>query len=594
MHHANFEKRACDYWATCLRTRLVSTDGVSAFSSMETVNRTRDMLLTELKAIQHLVTLTVARVNDLSITARLPAEVLTHVFSVLTECDPPSSEPLKGDRFGDKASLGWITATHVCRRWRHMALSAPALWTNIGAPPTGPWMNEMLARSKQVPFAFSACITRDHKICDAVLKAVSADYMSRLKDLRLSGEEREWSEDIEELDPGSLGERRLGVLANLNHPAPMLESLTLDAIIKILPLHIFARTAPRLRRFTIRECKGVHWDAPYLRNLTDLQLDIAGDLSLAKLLAVLKESPLLENLRAVGRNTVSGERLPCGNVPLLSLKTLVLHSWADTSCMEFLSSLTIPSAARKDFEFKACNAEVAPRIISLATGVVETTDTISRPTPSKMQLHHDHCLSGRSDITMRVWFEADFEVVQPRLSLRWTSSGTYPAAGHTTAEEQLLGSFDVHKLTDLSMSSEEFGYTLYDTFKNAISKMSAVRDLTLKGRGIDNFLQLLRTTPHGQIPDLDYPELYKAEAFLLPNLDKLQITGVPLSKTTPGFRYAWTPNLGESLLTMLKTRKALGNSVPILVITECDDSEGLSPELAEHVENLRCDSCSNA
>ncbi|TFY73861.1 hypothetical protein EWM64_g10151 [Hericium alpestre] len=548
------------------------------------VNCTRDMLLTELKAIQHLVTLTVARVNDLSITTRLPVEVLTHVFSILAECDPPSPEPLKGDRSGDKAHLGWITATHVCRRWRHVALSAPALWTNIGAPQTGPWMDEMLARSKQVPFTLSACITRDHKVCDAVLKAVSANYMSRMKDLHL--------EDIEE---GSLDDRRLEVLANLKHPAPMLESLTLDDVTKskILRPHIFARKMPRLHRFIIRECDGVHWGAPYLRNVTDLELDIGEPFSLAKLLAVLKESPLLENLRIIRGAVSPRERpLPRGNVSLFSLKTFSLHSCVDTPCVEFLDNLTIPPTARKEFEFKAENAEVAPRIISLATSFVKTAGIASRPAPSKMQFNRMD--SGRCDIAMLVWLEENDADVRPQLSLRWTSVSNYPAADNIAAG-QLLDSFDVRKLTDLSITAEGFRYALYDTFHNAFSKMSAVRDLTLKGRGIDLFLGILEIT-HTVAPDPHSRQMSTARsAFLFPNLERLRITSVPLGKAKPASRYvSWAPHLGESLLSMLETRKALGEPVPTLVITLCDDCEALLPKLSEHVENLQCDTCSDA
>ncbi|TFY73937.1 hypothetical protein EWM64_g10075 [Hericium alpestre] len=442
MRSDDVDERARDYWATCLRTRLVSTDGVSACSSTEMVNRTRNMLLADLKAIQHLVTLTIARINDLSITARLPVEVLMHIFSTLAECDPPSSKPLKGSK---KPHLGWINATHVCRRWRHVALSAPALWTNVGAPQTGPWMNEMLARSKQVPFTLSACVTSDPE------------------GLHLSG-----NEHTGERSPFEYGTE---VLASLTHPAPMLESLTLDDATgsTVLRRDIFACDLPRLRRVAIRKCEGIHWDAPYLRNLTDLELGFERNVQTAELLALLKESPMLEILK-IARRRLSTPRtdLPDEKVSLPSLKEFSLDCRADGQCAELLARLVVPSTARRIFKFYLPEAAHSQCIIALATGFIDATGVASRPSPSQVQIHHDKC-PRHNQLKLSLFLES--EEKHSRLSLQWNTSSSALSAHDIAAVQQLLGSFDARRLTFVGVTSQGLDDAIHSVFKDSFSRL---------------------------------------------------------------------------------------------------------------------------
>jgi hypothetical protein len=71
----------------------------------------------------------------------LVLEVLKHLFnSALSDFEQTK------DRHGWKK---WIIATHFCRRWRHIAISSPGLWTLIDSgslPPSA--IAEFLARSK--------------------------------------------------------------------------------------------------------------------------------------------------------------------------------------------------------------------------------------------------------------------------------------------------------------------------------------------------------------------------------------------------------------------------------------------------------------
>jgi len=53
----------------------------------------------------------------------LPAEILARIFHFSASSEQPYSR-----------SLGWVHVTHVCRRWRQIALDDPTLWTHFFFP----------------------------------------------------------------------------------------------------------------------------------------------------------------------------------------------------------------------------------------------------------------------------------------------------------------------------------------------------------------------------------------------------------------------------------------------------------------------------
>ncbi|VDB99721.1 unnamed protein product [Peniophora sp. CBMAI 1063] len=56
--------------------------------------------------------------------ASLPDDLVRDLFDVLSVVDPP-----RGPSTG--RSLGWISATHVCQRWRAISISLPKLWASV-------------------------------------------------------------------------------------------------------------------------------------------------------------------------------------------------------------------------------------------------------------------------------------------------------------------------------------------------------------------------------------------------------------------------------------------------------------------------------
>ncbi|KAI0045705.1 hypothetical protein FA95DRAFT_1543473 [Auriscalpium vulgare] len=87
-------------------------------------------------------------VSDMTLIpiARLPPEILADIFTILRSIDHPKpSIPLY---------LGWLAITHVCRRWRHIALHQPTLWVSLITVPFAlgtRWTEVFISRTQTLP-----------------------------------------------------------------------------------------------------------------------------------------------------------------------------------------------------------------------------------------------------------------------------------------------------------------------------------------------------------------------------------------------------------------------------------------------------------
>ena len=75
--------------------------------------------------------------NNLVPISKIPVELLSYIFSLVQrKC-----------RHDSREDLGWVVVTHICQRWRNIALDNPTLWVYI--PFHRPkWIPEMTRRSK--------------------------------------------------------------------------------------------------------------------------------------------------------------------------------------------------------------------------------------------------------------------------------------------------------------------------------------------------------------------------------------------------------------------------------------------------------------
>ncbi|TFY68783.1 hypothetical protein EVG20_g3416 [Dentipellis fragilis] len=237
------------HWSVC-RANLAVFDGVSASSITERIQATRRMLEAELGAMQHVMCLVRNRQNDLAPISMLPAEVLVNIFLRL----PQSSESL-----GRSSEMRWIRAvSHVCHRWRELALQSASLWININPSLGVQWVSEMLSRSRSAPLR----VTLDGSLLLGYLDAVR-DNMFRTRHLQLN----------------IMSHKSKDILYLFTMPAPMLEIIHIIGPFRDQDAHfphrtLFSEITPKLRRVAIRNCV-FSVTIPLFSGLAHLDIEIA-------------------------------------------------------------------------------------------------------------------------------------------------------------------------------------------------------------------------------------------------------------------------------------------------------------------------------
>ncbi|KAH9039109.1 hypothetical protein EDB85DRAFT_1887581 [Lactarius pseudohatsudake] len=273
----------CQYWSDAVQSRLALVDDIlhqvppSTLSDATAFNLVND----EMSAMLSVLRAVGSRRNALTLTCRIPTEILVEIFlhyqRSYHELDIP-----KGDKEKHSAlhgtSLGWVPAVaHVCRHWRTVAHEHPRLWSNVVLHMGRTWAQRTLALSKAAPIVVSLS---NHIPCEvttipnaaSLLRQprrpalepfdVLVDHLSHIRELELHGcacacSALTWT--------GALGA-----------PAPFLEELwlriephypgTLRDAPTTLPENFLA-THPRLRRLVLEEAALTSW-VPGPRPLT--------------------------------------------------------------------------------------------------------------------------------------------------------------------------------------------------------------------------------------------------------------------------------------------------------------------------------------
>ena len=228
----------------------------------------------EIKSSEASIRALKSRRNTLAPISRLPFEILTTIFAILSEL-----------AWNERPThLEWIRVAHVCRRWREAALDYPRFWSHIGFTKLTPaGLAEILARAKMAPLHLEADVGRWWTKPVEALGTQLEAHISHTRHLSISG-------DFET------------VLARLLSSAPTLESLSLSrgfcSFYAIIPDNLFNRTAPNLTSLQLEKC-NISWKSPLLKGLRNLQIhDISMDMrpKLEDWLDALNEMPNLKTL----------------------------------------------------------------------------------------------------------------------------------------------------------------------------------------------------------------------------------------------------------------------------------------------------------
>ena len=227
--------------------------------------RLRRAIDDELESLEKTTRTLKLRRNALAPISRLPPETIGIIFSFL-------SLPREYLRLlaGDKQDiLAWLRVSHVCHRWREIALNQPRFWSRIDFTTlTSAGATEVLSRSKMAPLELEANLSGVNWASDRVdaFGKQLSSHVSHTTRLNITA-------DFADLQT---------IVEQLASPAPTLEWLSLIVDDEghlplgipsnaIIPDALFDGTAPRLSRLQLDHC-NISWTSPLFKSLRILEL----------------------------------------------------------------------------------------------------------------------------------------------------------------------------------------------------------------------------------------------------------------------------------------------------------------------------------
>lgn len=299
------------------------------------------------------------------INTKLPPEILSAVFH----------HTKNGCRAGYMSNIQWVRCvSHVCRRWRSIALSDPSLWTE-GFPMNAEAVQMFLKRSKNLP------IVIDKKIASKMLP------LPQFQHLILSFMERARALYV---DVPNTSKDISIILKALQINMPRLEILDLSFS---EPWPRWATTLPtpagsdipipkpeNLKHVQILKLRGCwfDWDRVEARNLTMLclcDLPPGSGSSLEQIFRILKHSPGLQNLHLtkVARDETpsSSPSVPLVDFSLSQLKCLELVETGSFIVRALVNPAVLWGLERVTLEFATDNKHVLKETLLSATNLLK-------------------------------------------------------------------------------------------------------------------------------------------------------------------------------------------------------------------------------
>ncbi|EIM80184.1 uncharacterized protein STEHIDRAFT_142971 [Stereum hirsutum FP-91666 SS1] len=216
--------------------------------------------------------------NSLAPVERLPPEMLSYCFLLLRTEEVERLRHADNYR-SDSTGIQWLMAiTHVCRRWRTVALDAKPLWRQLDVRSGSQWFQAMLSRAGSLPLVI-ICHGLDIGACVAWIQDDVIPNMDRVEEIRLSC--MVWDPFV--LDYSDY------LVELCAHAAPMLKSFhfalfqgqgdeagLFQGVYMDLPEPLFGGAAPLLSKITLSGLSVFHPPScSSFHNLTSLFLSAA-------------------------------------------------------------------------------------------------------------------------------------------------------------------------------------------------------------------------------------------------------------------------------------------------------------------------------
>ena len=366
--------------------------------SAESRDRLLQAIDDEIKSLEESTRALKSRRNELAPISCLPPETLAAIFSFLF--------PFEGNENSGAGYLEGIRVTHVCRRWREVALNHPRLWSHINfVELASASMAEILARAKMAPLHLEADLINSRwDQVDAIERQVEA-HISHTRHLCIIGELHITFE-------------------RLVSSAPTLESLSLSHSglpQAVIPVNLFNCTVPNLTSLVLDSC-DISWKSPLLKGLRTLRIVWPSMNARPKLedwLDALNEMPQLKTLIlkfATPRASLTSPTSDSSHIITLPFLTEFYISAFAEDCALALAHLTMPTLTSLQIDAKSFDAkgeDVGPLIPHVARNVCGQQG----PEPLRSIL----ISSGRTDAKVVAWTLPDADLKE-RDARNWSST----------------------------------------------------------------------------------------------------------------------------------------------------------------------------
>ncbi|KAI0060107.1 hypothetical protein BV25DRAFT_1917979 [Artomyces pyxidatus] len=496
------------------------------------------------------------RLNELSGTARLPSEILAHVFSFYV---------VEVIRWDSEPRVLWMKQImHVCHRWREVALGYPRLWRTVILPLNPEGADEIFARSGSMPLTLlwknGLRLTRLGPFGEE--RSISLSDLTRVKEIYFG------NYDGCESDLQQLMKTPAPILLSADLPGPPLESSP--------TLTLFGGLAPCLRDLTLREL-GNHILRDYniLHNLVYLVIVRydplgSGNLSSEDILSALKTIPALEWLELRGcmaeESVHSSDLEETLIVALPHLKSLRL--WDPLrQCVRLLQHLRLPAAG---IQFLlTCETSVTLSAVRQLLPLLSNIRGASGDPYTCLEMAQDkysYLARRSSPLVLGANRHPKCGRNEPdelELALGWVDDGGWELTDLIHALCEGISVEDIEHLDfDMDVNFQQSDWLRMLGSSTRLQSVSARNDAGLK---LCETLQL-HTADGQRWTTVDTEEVSRdGGRFFLPHLESMELMGVDFTTFFPGEQL----QLHDLLPRWLKARKAGGAPLKVLSISSC-------------------------
>ncbi|KAF5316343.1 hypothetical protein D9619_006540 [Psilocybe cf. subviscida] len=357
------------------------------------------------------------RRNALAPIAKLPPELLHRIFAIIKEeserlLQPKQSlthPPTHDTQAALHALRAWNVVTHVCNRWRQIALDASTLWTN---PPIRSrlWTMEMLKRSKTAGLALDLA---------SDTSSSNRTVISHIKHIKTLKFQYDSAEALNFLFMGLSDEaphlENLSIIVNVCHGSAFL--LRGREVVRFLLQPLTFRGTKALRRLTLSGV-DVRWDSALFHGLSHLSLRNLSAECKPTWRQLMDMLELMPELQALVLDSAFPLETPSSSFPLHlpNLKELAVYS-VDAEVQSFFSRISFPPLERL---YVGCRS-AGPSLVDYASVITAVSrscpfvDTFGVADIRKLKIHqrmaskYGFCIEVFRDLSRPNTFESNLE-----------------------------------------------------------------------------------------------------------------------------------------------------------------------------------------